>query len=313
MQLRQLEALVAVADHGTFSAAADHLLTVQSNVSAHIARLEQELGATLVDRRTGELTDAGDAAVARARRVASELAALASDVAAVGSIVVGKVRLGVIGTTARWLVPALLRAVAAEYPRVNLVVVEATSTSLEPRVTAGDLDLAVVNLTSGRRTAGGDLIADPLFEEDLVLVVPGGHALADRGEVDLSELDGLGLLMPPVGTAFRGELDAAARAAGITIPAVAELDGLRLIASLTMQGDGAAILPASALPTWVDGPFHRVSVRGLPRRAVGLTRRRRDRLTAPSLAVVGLIREVVASGTAAPPGVHRSVPAADGR
>ena len=53
MDVRQLSALVAIADHGTFSAAARALFTVQSNVSSHIARLEKELGVTLVDRAQG--------------------------------------------------------------------------------------------------------------------------------------------------------------------------------------------------------------------------------------------------------------------
>ena len=60
MDLRQLSALAAVADAGSFSAAARHLHTVQSNVSTHVARLERELGATLVDRSTGALTDEGE-------------------------------------------------------------------------------------------------------------------------------------------------------------------------------------------------------------------------------------------------------------
>ena len=53
MDLRQLTTLVAIADHGSFSAAARALYTVQSNVSGHIARLERELGVTLVDRQRG--------------------------------------------------------------------------------------------------------------------------------------------------------------------------------------------------------------------------------------------------------------------
>ena len=60
MDLRQLAALAAIADHGSFSAAAKALFTVQSNVSAHVARLERELGVTLVDRSRGCLTDEGE-------------------------------------------------------------------------------------------------------------------------------------------------------------------------------------------------------------------------------------------------------------
>ena len=69
MDLRQLQALLAVAEHGTFSAAADALATVQSNVSTHVRRLERELGATLVDRHAGQLTQEGEAVVERARRI----------------------------------------------------------------------------------------------------------------------------------------------------------------------------------------------------------------------------------------------------
>ena len=59
MDIRQLNALLAVEEHGGFSAAAEALHTVQSNVSAHIARLERELGVTLVDRQAGKLTQEG--------------------------------------------------------------------------------------------------------------------------------------------------------------------------------------------------------------------------------------------------------------
>jgi molybdate transport repressor ModE-like protein len=98
MDLRQLAALAAVADAGSFSAAARRLHTVQSNVSTHIARLERELGATLVDRSNGALTEEGEVVVDRARRVHHELESLRSDVASMLHEVSGQVRLGCIGT-----------------------------------------------------------------------------------------------------------------------------------------------------------------------------------------------------------------------
>src|SRR5438477_5803282 len=146
MDLRQLNAVVAVAEYGSFSAAADALHTVQSNISTHVARLERELGCPLIDRAAGcRLTEEGQAVVERARRVSAELEALVADVAALRHEVTGNVRLGVIGTTARWLVPRLLPAMAERHPKVHMVIVEATSTSLEPQL-ADRLDLAVVNL-----------------------------------------------------------------------------------------------------------------------------------------------------------------------
>ena len=69
MDLRQLHALLAVAEHRSFSAAARALHTVQSNVSTHVARLEQEVGATLIERSRGDLTHEGEVVAARARRI----------------------------------------------------------------------------------------------------------------------------------------------------------------------------------------------------------------------------------------------------
>ena len=94
MDLRQIRALVAVADHQSFSAAARSLHTVQSNVSTHIARLERELRATLVDRSTGKLTQEGEAVVSRARRIEDELDAITADIASLVGEITGVVRIG---------------------------------------------------------------------------------------------------------------------------------------------------------------------------------------------------------------------------
>ena len=73
MDLRQLNALLTVAEHRSFSAAARALHTVQSNVSTHVARLESELGSQLIDRSRGELTAEGEIVADRARRILGEL------------------------------------------------------------------------------------------------------------------------------------------------------------------------------------------------------------------------------------------------
>jgi DNA-binding transcriptional LysR family regulator len=299
MDLRQLNALVAVADHGGFSAAADALHTVQSNISSHVARLERDLGVTLVDRAAGRLTEEGELVVARARRVNGELENLVADLAALRDVIVGPVRLGMIGTTARWLAPIVLDTVRDRYPGVHLVIVEATSTSLEPRLVAGELDLAVVNLP----VPGRDLTEEPLFDEDLVLVVPADHPLADA-TLDVTDLANIELLLPPPGTAFRGELDGAAAAAGITLRPLAEVDGLRLIATMAMEGRGPAVIPATGLAGMrPDAPCARVFVAGLPRRRVGIAQRRRGMLGAPARALNAMLREIAASPDT-PPGLH---------
>lgn len=303
MDLRQLQALVAVADHGSFTAAADALATVQSNVSAHIARLEKELGVVLVHRAGGRLTEEGETVVERARRIEAELDALVADVTSLGHEVTGRVRLGVIGTTARWLAPRILEAMSEHHPAVQVVMVDATSTSLEPQLANGRLDLAVINLP----VENPDLITEPLFSEDLLLFVPTGHPFAERSELDLDDLEELRLLLPPPGTSFRDVLDDAAAAIGVSLRPHAELDGLRLIASLAIAGYAPAILPASAVPEHLRGNSRPVSVHGLPHRHVGLARRRRGLPSAPSRAMLEMLRTLGASSTDLP-GIHPHEP-----
>ena len=299
MEIRQLQALLAVAEHGSFSAAAEALSTVQSNVSAHIARLEREVGATLVDRHAGRLTEEGAAVAARAERIAYELEALRADVSALRDDVTGTARFGVIGTTARWLVPLVLHAMEQRHPKVDLVVVEATSTSLEPQLANGRLDLAVVNLP----LPAGDLVTEALFDEDLVLCVPSDHGLAGRETVTLRDLAGVPLLLPPRGVGFRDEIETAAAAGGVKLSVKAELDGIRLIASLAIGGFGAAILPATAIPGWLEGSWSVAPVADLPPRRVGLAQRRRGLPSPAARALLEVLREAVVPGPDVPLGV----------
>lgn len=306
MDLRQLNALLAVAEHGSFSAAARALHTVQSNVSTHVARLEREIGATLIDRASGTLTAEGQVVVARAHRIQNELDALQADIASLNDEVSGSARIGVIGTTARWLVPLLMATMAERHPKVRVVVIDATTTSLLPQLESGQLDVAVVNLP----LHDPDLTALPLFDEDHVLVAPAGHRFGARDEIDLVELDGVPLLLEPQGTGFRDHLDEQAAAAGITLTPQAEVDGMRLLASLAFQGFGAGVVPASAAPGRRNDEWKRIPVNGLDRRSVGLARRKRGLLSAPVRALCEVMIEVIVREGDGEKGIHPTVTAA---
>lgn len=300
MELRQLQALVEIEDHGSFSAAALALGTVQSNVSARIARLEGELGAALVDRASGRLTEEGRGVAVRARRILAEVGAAVADVVASSSEVAGTVGLGMIGTTGRWLIPLLVGALRTAHPRVTLRIIEGTSSTLEPQLSLAQLDLGVVTLPLHDES----LTSTPLFDEDLVLVAPSGHPLSRRTvPIDLADLADVELLLPLRGTALREELDHAAAAAGVELRAAIELDGLRTLASLTFDGYGPALLPASALPRHLRGRFTALEVAGLGRRHVGIAERRHGLPSAPARAVAALLRNVV-SATELPRGLH---------
>src|SRR3954471_5954855 len=107
VDFRQLETLLAVAEEGSFTAAADRLHTVQSNVSEHVRQLETELGVQLLVRgRRGTVpTEFGDRVLERARAIRSEIEALNKDVSMLQGLETGHATLGVVGTVSRSLVP----------------------------------------------------------------------------------------------------------------------------------------------------------------------------------------------------------------
>jgi molybdate transport repressor ModE-like protein len=300
MDVRQLAALVAVADHGTFSAAARALYTVQSNVSGHVAKLERELGAVLVDRANGGLTDEGVRVVERARRVLHEIDDIAADIASLTDEISGDARIGVIGTTARWLMPQLLGAVAAHHPRVHPIVSEGSTTTIVPGVLSGQLNAAIIHLPID----DPELVVEPLFAEDLLLLTHSSHELANRETMTLRELEEVPLLLPPKGAALRRVLDRAAAAADVTLRAQAEIDGVRLLASLAFDAYGAAIVPATAAPKQLDEDFSRITVPELPRRVVAWVRRRRPAPSAATSAVADILVDVVQTHASQQPGVH---------
>jgi molybdate transport repressor ModE-like protein len=300
MDVRQLAALVAIADHGTFSAAARALYTVQSNVSSHIARLEKELGTVLVDRAQGGLTDDGTRVVERARRILREIEDITADVAPVTGDVTGDVRLGMLGTTARWLLPSLLSTLATAHPHIRAIVSEGSTSVLLPSLLGGRFNAAVVHLP----VDDPELTIEPMFAEDLVLVTPAHHVLAGRDEISLAELAEHRLLLPPSGSALRRVLDRAAATVGVQLQADAEIDGVRLLASLAVDGHGTSIVPATAVSHGVDGYFALVRVPDLPPRVVALAYQRRPAPSAPARALFEVLRIVVSSRAAEQPGVR---------
>ena len=289
MDLRQLQALVAVIDHGGFTAAAKATNTVQSNISSHVSKLENELDAVLIDRATGQPTDEGAAVLARARRISNELDAMIGDVQSMQGSPRGTVRVGIIGTTARWLTPLLVNEVEREAPQVKMIVSDGTTGALVARLLDGSLDAVVVALP----VDDPDLKTIALFDEDHLVIAPADHPWVELEAVTVEDLSRHRLLLAPQGTGFRSEIDDAFRAAGVQARPRLEVDSLRLLASLAYQGFGAAIVPATAASEVVGGPWVAIGVEGLGQRSVGLVQRRRGMPSSATEAVMASVRSVI--------------------
>jgi LysR family hydrogen peroxide-inducible transcriptional activator len=290
MELRHLDTLLAIDEEGSFTAAADALSTVQSNVSEQVRQLEAELGAPLLVRsRRGALpTECGDVVLERARRIRREIEAMRVDLAAVLGLEVGQASFGIVGTASRWVVPPVVAELRARAPGIRLRIQEAASERLVSEVAGGDLAQAVVTepVTHPR------LRAEPLLEEALVAVVPAGAVLPES-PVPLGAVLELGLVLPPTENPLRHEVEAAAAEQGLSVPVSVEVEGIRLIADLVAAGAGASILPETALPPDLHGVRTAV-IAGMPPRRLALVVARDARLSLADLAVRESVLGVVA-------------------
>ena len=273
MDVRQLAALVAIADHGTFSAAARALFTVQSNVSSHIARLEKELGHDArrpgprrADRRRRAGGRAGPPDPARAGRHRRRH---------------GPARRRRHRRRAH-RDPRHDRPVAAPPPALRA--------RGPPSPACGRSSPRAARRCSSRRCCRASTTPrsstcpsttpsstiEPLFAEDLAARRSGRitrSAVAD--EISLAELAAHRLLLPPPGSALRRVLDRAAGSVGVQLEAQAEIDGVRLLATLAVDGHGAAIVPATAVPQTAARRHPACTVPELPPRVVALAYHRR--------------------------------------
>ena len=302
MDFRQLEAFVAVIDEGSFSKAGALLQTAQSNISTRVKNLEAELGAPLIDRASMSPTPEGRTVLERARRILHEEEAIGTDVRSMAESVQGDVSIGMIGTTGRWLIPQVIERQRRDLPNVNLQIVEGTNSSLEPRLSSGLLNLAILSLP----LSNDSFRCDELFDEDLVLVAPltGPRALRVT-RLDIDDLQSLDLLLPLKGTPTRNEVDDACARRGITLRPQLEIDGIRTLASLCFDGLGYAILPASSIPPHLHGEFHGIPVADLPQRRVALVLPPYGVPSAPTWAVHQLIKSIVATNAQLPAGLTR--------
>ena len=153
---------------------------------------------------------------------------------------------------------------------MRAIVSEGSTSALLPGLLTGRYNAAIIHLP----VDDPELTIEPLFAEDLLLVTHGDHPLAGRGEMPLAELAEHRLLLPPAGSALRRVLDRAAARSACSSHAQAEIDGVRLLATLAVDGHGAAIVPATAVPL-----THRPRRPGPRARAAAAGRR--PRLPAP--------------------------------
>jgi DNA-binding transcriptional LysR family regulator len=289
--LRQLEALLAVAEEGSFTAAADRLHTVQSNISGHVQQLEAELGVRLLvrGRRGAVPTEFGERVLDRARAIRSELGSLRKDLLMLQGLETGHATLGVVGTVSRSLVPALVDEMRRVAPALSLRLTEGASERLAVEVADRELASAVVT----EPVSDPRLVVEHLRDEALVGLVPASLDLGPE-PVPLAAFSDHPLILPPNGNPLRDEVDDAARSERVMLRVPIEVEGIRLIADLVASDAGVSILPETAVPD----DEHPASVRtvrisGMPPRRLALITARGVQLSLADQAVHDAVRALV--------------------
>jgi DNA-binding transcriptional LysR family regulator len=259
MELRQLEYFVAVAEEASFTRAAQRVHISQSGVSAQVRRLEQELGAVLIDRsaRSATLTAAGEAALDHARAVLGAARAVRQAVDDVSGVVRGRLEVGMVsGCTMTPLFDALA-AFGTAHPGIEISLTEDNSDRLTDRVRAGDLDVALIGAAGD--TPGG-LEALTIVSERLVAAAPADHPLSGRRNTcTLTEVTAHPLVCMPQGTGVRTVLDAACARRELTPEIALVASAPDAVADLAQRGLGVAILSESMAPAQ-DGRLHALPI-----------------------------------------------------
>ncbi len=248
MELRHVEYVLAVIDHGSFTAGAAEVGVTQPSLSEGVRRLEAELGVRLFDRigRTVVVTDAGRAFEGPARRMIRERSVVLDAVGAVRELETGTLDLVALPTLAVDPLAALIGRFRALHPGVAVRVAEPEDASaLADRVADGHSEIGLAELPARR----DDLVAITLARQEIVAVCPPGTELPAPGRLPVGRLAGMPLVATPAGTSTRDLLDRALAAAAVRPVIAVEIAQREAIAPLVLQGAGTSFLPWSMAET----------------------------------------------------------------
>jgi DNA-binding transcriptional LysR family regulator len=248
MELRQLTQFCAVADELSFRRAAERLHMAQPPLSVAIRKLEDELGAPLFERRgrTIVLTQAGSEALRRARRVLAEVEELREATRLSASGVVGRVRIGFVGSATYALLPQLLPRFRRLHPGIELALHESTNEDTLAGLETGRLDMGFVRFPTGSNAAG---LQYAMVERDVFqAALPKGHPLASGRSVTLKALAQQPLIDYAASrvAGLHAMVMLAFQQAGLTPQVAQEATQVQTVISLVESGMGVALVPSVA-------------------------------------------------------------------
>jgi len=248
LDVKRMRVLREVAAQSSFSAAAEKLGYTQSAVSQQVAALERETGTTLIERnpRGLRLTDAGEALVRHADGILARIADAEAELEAIADLRGGRLRLGSFPTAGATLMPKAIAAFNRKHPGVELSLAEADPLESLPRLRAAELDLVLVDDTSGVLDED-EVEFEHILDDPLHLALPKDHRLAGRQRLRFEDLSEEPWIQPTQACACSRHTEVACAKAGFEPRVAYESDDFGVVQGLVAAGVGVALIPELAL------------------------------------------------------------------
>lgn len=293
MDLKQLRALVTVAETGNVTRASALLNIVQPAVSRQLRLLEEDLGTPLFERdRSGmQLTDAGKTMVEYARRILDEVTRAKAEIRPTEGPVSGIVSIGLLASTSDLLATTLVAEVANQYPGIRLRIAIGYAGHLLDWLEKGEVDAALVY---GQKDIIG-LQAKTLLEEALWVVGPPSARLRREKPVPLARVARERFILPGARQGLRAMVEHAATSMELEFDVVAETNALSVQKALVIEGHGWTILPAVSVTAEAARGIVSVAPLCEPslKRKIVLAAPTNRQATTPVRCVVGILIECV--------------------
>jgi len=240
--LRQIRAVIAVCEEGSFTRAAERENATQSGISQHVAAVERSLGVRLFERTTGAVkpTPAGLRYYKRCVEAVGTLAHAAEEARSLAGQVTGELRIGLMPTFTRAVLAPVLEDFVPQCPEVRLHIVEGYSSLLTEMVLDEELDFAVVPAFEG--TIG---LKSRLLVRDREMLISGRRRrLAPLAAVRLSECKPLKIVVPGPDNIRRRNLDTYFQSQGVEVEAMLEMDAMIATLEFVARSDWVTVLPS---------------------------------------------------------------------
>lgn len=242
MELDQLRYFLRVAECGTFTKAAEELTISQPALSRSIQKLESELGQPVFERQSRSvlLTDAGKLLQARSQRAIAILDDTKSEITDDGQS--GRIRVGAIPTIAPYFLPGVLQRFSRDFPQAIVQVRESTTDELLKSCAQGEIDLAVLALPIQAK----HIDVEPLFDEELFLVVPPTHLLATKKSIQPSDVEPQSFVLLDEAHCLTDNIVSFCRQRAFQPIAVESTTQLAMVQELVSLDHGVSMIPEMA-------------------------------------------------------------------